>query len=154
MFQETTDLAAMAEALSRSADYRVLRRLVPRPASQPTMGQECRTGILLDTETTGLDQVRDEIIELGMVKFDYTPDCISAWGLDLDRHGVQSITFNTNSDLKGSRTRRWGSLFDQHSQSFTVHQGKSSSWRENLAFMGTFRSTAYRRVSLPCPFAE
>ncbi|WP_271574733.1 exonuclease domain-containing protein [Bradyrhizobium sp. CCBAU 11361] len=27
-----------------------------------------------DTETTGLDHAKDEIIELGMVKFDYTPD--------------------------------------------------------------------------------
>lgn len=30
--------------------------------------------ILLDSETTGLDHARDEIIELGMVKFDYAPD--------------------------------------------------------------------------------
>ncbi|MDI3560641.1 3'-5' exonuclease [Bradyrhizobium sp. Arg816] len=74
MLQDTTDLVAMAEALSRSADYRVLRRLVPRPASQPTIGQDCRTGILLDTETTGLDHARDEIIELGMVKFDYSAE--------------------------------------------------------------------------------
>lgn len=64
----------MAEALSQSTDYRVLRRLVPRPTSQPAFGQEVRTGILLDTETTGLDHAKDEIIELGMVKFDYTPD--------------------------------------------------------------------------------
>jgi DNA polymerase-3 subunit epsilon len=74
MFQDTTDLAAMAEALSRSADFRVLRRLVPRPPSPPVAGQETKTGILLDTETTGLDHARDEIIELGMVKFDYTAD--------------------------------------------------------------------------------
>lgn len=64
----------MAEALSRSADYRVLRRLMPRATCQPTIGQDCRTGILLDTETTGLDHAKDEIIELGMIKFDYTPD--------------------------------------------------------------------------------
>lgn len=74
MLQEPTDLAAMAEALSRSADYRVLRRLVPRIPSAPVAGQETRIGILLDTETTGLDHARDEVIELGMVKFDYTPD--------------------------------------------------------------------------------
>nr|WP_249164660.1 3'-5' exonuclease [Bradyrhizobium japonicum] len=30
--------------------------------------------ILLDTETTGLDTRKDEVIELGMVKFDYLPD--------------------------------------------------------------------------------
>lgn len=74
MLTTPMDLAAMAEALSRSADYRVLRRLVPRIPASPAAGQETRTGILLDTETTGLDYAKDEIIELGMVKFDYTPD--------------------------------------------------------------------------------
>jgi DNA polymerase-3 subunit epsilon len=72
MFQDTISLAAMAEALSRSADFRVLRRLVPRIPSSPAAGQETRTGILIDTETTGLDHRKDEVIELGMVKFDYT----------------------------------------------------------------------------------
>jgi DNA polymerase III subunit epsilon len=67
-------MAAMAEALSQSTDYRVLRRLVPRPTSMAAAGTETRTGILLDTETTGLDHAKDEIIELGMVKFDYTPE--------------------------------------------------------------------------------
>jgi DNA polymerase-3 subunit epsilon len=74
MFQDTSDLAAMAEALSRSADFRVLRRLVPRPVRPMAPGPEVRTAILLDTETTGLDHRKDEIIELGMVKFDYLPD--------------------------------------------------------------------------------
>ena len=75
MFQDALDLAAMAEALSRSADYRVLRRLVARLPYTPTAGHDIRTGVLLDTETTGLDHAKDEIIELGMVKFDYTADC-------------------------------------------------------------------------------
>lgn len=74
MFQDTTELAAMAEALSRSPDFRVLRRLMPRRPYKPLVGQDVRTAILLDTETTGLDQARDEIIELGMVKFDYSAD--------------------------------------------------------------------------------
>src|SRR5215470_16577948 len=73
MLENYQTLAAMAEALARSADYRVLRRLVPRtsftPSEEPT-----KTAILLDVETTGLDQRKDEVIELGMVKFDYLPD--------------------------------------------------------------------------------
>ncbi|QQO24496.1 3'-5' exonuclease [Bradyrhizobium diazoefficiens] len=74
MLSTPMDLATMAEALTRSADYRVLRRLIARPVSQPGVAQDCKTGILLDTETTGLDHAKDEIIELGMVKFDYTSD--------------------------------------------------------------------------------
>lgn len=74
MFQDGMDLAAMAQALSRSPDYRVLRRLVPRTEFTPASGRPTKTGILLDTETTGLDHSKDEIIELGMVKFDYLQD--------------------------------------------------------------------------------
>jgi DNA polymerase III subunit epsilon len=71
MFQDASDLAAMAEVLGQSSEYRVLRRLVPRPTSMPASGQETKIGILLDTETTGLDHRTDELIELGMVKFGY-----------------------------------------------------------------------------------
>lgn len=74
MFQDTISLAAMADTLSRSSDYRVLRRLVPRLPFTPLVGQEMRTAVLLDTETTGLDARKNEIVELGMVKFDYLPD--------------------------------------------------------------------------------
>ena len=74
MFQDTISLAAMADALSLSPDYRVLRRLVPRLPYVPSTHLDTKTAVLLDTETTGLDARKDEIIELGMVKFDYLPD--------------------------------------------------------------------------------
>src|ERR1700761_8297172 len=74
MFQDTISLAVMADALSRSPDYRVLRRLVPRVPFTPPVGLDMKTAVLLDTETTGLDAQKDEVIELGMVKFDYLSD--------------------------------------------------------------------------------
>jgi DNA polymerase-3 subunit epsilon len=64
----------MAEELAKSPDYRVLRRLVRRERIAPSNGQPAKTGVLLDVETTGLNQQKDEVIELGMVKFDYFAD--------------------------------------------------------------------------------
>ncbi|MDA9545021.1 DNA polymerase III subunit epsilon [Bradyrhizobium sp. CCBAU 45321] len=74
MLETDLTLAAMAEALAKSADYRVLRRLVPRERFAPPIDRSTKTGVLLDVETTGLDQRKDEVVELGMVKFDYRPD--------------------------------------------------------------------------------
>lgn len=74
MFQDTISLAAMADALNLSAEYRVLRRLIPRSTYTPSIGHDIKTAVLIDTETTGLDARTDQIIELGMVKFDYRSD--------------------------------------------------------------------------------
>jgi DNA polymerase-3 subunit epsilon len=48
--------------------------LVPRKTFTPSIGESTKTAILLDVETTGLDQRKDEVIELGMVKLHYLPD--------------------------------------------------------------------------------
>jgi DNA polymerase III subunit epsilon len=59
---------------SRRTTASVLRRLTPRETFVSSAGQPTKTGILLDVETTGIDQRKDEVVELGMVKFDYLPD--------------------------------------------------------------------------------
>ena len=61
-------------ALETSGAYRVLRRLAPRLRTAPPPGLATRQSLFVDTETTGLDPARDEIIELAMVPFSYGPD--------------------------------------------------------------------------------
>nr|WP_255726654.1 3'-5' exonuclease [Microvirga sp. ACRRW] len=66
------DFEAAAQILETTGEYRVLRRLKPRPLAPPRLLNENeRIGVIVDTETTGLDHTKDEIIELGMVAFVY-----------------------------------------------------------------------------------
>jgi DNA polymerase-3 subunit epsilon len=64
-------LEPLAQQLEASGDYRVIRRLKPRPSIPAPPGLALRSGLVVDVETTGLDPRRDEIIELAMTPFIY-----------------------------------------------------------------------------------
>ncbi len=70
-----TDLEEIAATLAASGDYRILRRMQPRERFAEHDGSmPLKIGVILDTETTGLDPVKDEVIELGMVAFEFDGD--------------------------------------------------------------------------------
>lgn len=69
-----TELEEMADALAASGQYRIQRRLRPRPKLDVPAGIELKKALFVDVETTGLDHQSDEIIELAMVPFTYGPD--------------------------------------------------------------------------------
>jgi DNA polymerase-3 subunit epsilon len=71
----SAEFEAAANILEASRQYRILRRLQPRPVVTARMAVPGeRIAVIVDTETTGLDHTRDEVIEIGMVAFLYNDD--------------------------------------------------------------------------------
>jgi len=61
----------MIQSLEKDGLYKVLEKLQAPDAYQQGSPQTVRLGVVLDTETTGLDTTKDKIIELGFVVFEY-----------------------------------------------------------------------------------
>ncbi|RAX37927.1 3'-5' exonuclease [Rhizobium tropici] len=68
------DETEMVRILQATGRYQILRKLEARPtAAVPRPGYPLR-GVILDTETTGLDARKDEIIEIGLIGFTFNED--------------------------------------------------------------------------------
>ncbi len=70
---------ALAQQLEAHPSYRVLRKLVPQPAFATPDGRPLAKGVIVDTETTGLNQDTDKIMEIGLVVFEYDPETGQAY---------------------------------------------------------------------------
>jgi len=81
-------LETLARELEATGDYRIIRRLKPRPRTLPPPGTPMRLGLVVDVETTGLDPRRDEIIELAMTPFTY---------------GLDGVVFSVDESFQGLR---------------------------------------------------
>ena len=68
------DVERAARVLEAHPDYRVLRRLDPARAGDALQAARVAQAVLLDTETTGMNPDADQLIELGLVKFEYDRD--------------------------------------------------------------------------------
>lgn len=79
-------LEEIAKTLINSGDYRVLRR-VPKPSIGRCRSREgARYALIVDTETTGLNPRKDEVIELGYILLEYCDDeifAVSKFGYEL-----------------------------------------------------------------------
>jgi DNA polymerase III subunit epsilon len=70
---ERTQWDIVAQALEETGEYRIVRKLQPVEQYAEPDGEPTQLGLILDTETTGLDAQADDVIELGMVLFEYAP---------------------------------------------------------------------------------
>lgn len=69
-----TQIDEAAQLLDAHPDYKLIRRITPRSAFSDNQGRALSRGVVVDTETTGVDPDKDAIIELGMVLFEFDPE--------------------------------------------------------------------------------
>jgi DNA polymerase III subunit epsilon len=61
----------MVKHLQDTGRYRIMRKLEPRAVAEVIRPEFPLRGVILDTETTGLDYRKDEIIEIGAIAFTF-----------------------------------------------------------------------------------
>lgn len=68
-----SSIAEASELLNAHPDFKVIRRILPRQIFAEMNGHEVMKGVIIDTETTGINPAKDAVIELGMILFEYDP---------------------------------------------------------------------------------
>jgi DNA polymerase-3 subunit epsilon len=155
-----TDPEACAAVLEAHPDFRVLRRLPVRLhwGDAPSMG---RTRVLiLDTETTGLDQSKEKIIELAMLRLDVDDATGRPMGPllvfdELEDPGraipieVVALTGITDDDVRGKRL--------DEARIAAILEGVDVVIAHNAGFDRPFceaRIPQFRDLSWACSFAD
>ena len=151
---------ACAAVLDAHPDYRVLRRLPVRLdwGDAPNAGRTCV--LILDTETTGLDQSKEKIIELAMLRLEVD----SATGVplgsvqvfdELEDPGraipkeVVALTGITDADVQGKRL--------DEARIASMLEGVDVVIAHNAAFDRPFceaRIPQFRDLAWACSFAD
>ena len=67
-------VAAAVDVLGRHPDFRVIRRLAIHDDFSAAENGPLSVAAVIDTETTGMRHGEDQIIEVGIVRFEYEPD--------------------------------------------------------------------------------
>lgn len=105
---------SLAQQLETHPNYRILRKLEPRSSFADPDGRPLAKGVVVDTETTGLNQDTDKIMEIGLVVFEYDPETGQAYRV-LESFGaledpgipitpeITEITGITNEMVAGQR---------------------------------------------------
>jgi DNA polymerase-3 subunit epsilon len=109
----TCSFDPLVAILEETGDYRILRRLAPQERFNDDADENKFVGIIVDTETTGLDVDECEVIELGMVRFEYgqsgrTYRVLETFSQlqqpsELIPREITQITGITDSDVAGQR---------------------------------------------------
>lgn len=154
------DLAACADRLRASADYRVLERLRPRPIIGDAHGEPEGHGLVIDVETTGRNSDGDLIIQMAAVPFRYTTETGRVTSVDeavvqFDDPGrpippeVQALTGISDEDVRG--TRLDDAVFTQLAAEADVVIAHNA--RFDRPFVER-RLPAYRDCAWACTWAE
>ncbi|HUG27100.1 MAG TPA: 3'-5' exonuclease [Gemmatimonadales bacterium] len=110
----TDENEALARQLEATGHYRVLRKLEPKRRWQDPADAEVRRALVVDVETTGLDQDRDVIIQFSGIGFSYDPHSGRIFEVDEPLTGyedpgrpipafVTRLTGITDADVAGQR---------------------------------------------------